>query len=224
MIEFIEASKFYPVKRGRKTILEQVSFQFPDHQNIGVLGRNGAGKSTLLRLIAGSELPDAGQILRRGKFSWPLGFSGGFNPELSGEENLRFVSRIYDADLREVTDFVKDFSELGKSIKEPVRTYSSGMRAKLAFGLSLAIDFDVYLIDEVMAVGDAQFKKKSRAAFEERRQTSSLIVVSHDMKTIRDYSDVIIILDQQQLKIYEDIELAIKTYQALTGGKTNGQT
>ena len=219
MIEFIEVSKFYPVKKGRKTVLDRVSFQFPDHQNIGVLGRNGAGKSTLLRLIAGSELSDEGQILRRGKFSWPLGFSGGFNPELSGEENLRFVSRIYDADLREVTDFVKDFSELGRSLKEPVRTYSSGMRAKLAFGLSLAIDFDVYLIDEVMAVGDAQFRKKSRAAFEERRQTSSLIVVSHDMKTIRDYSDVIIILDQHQLKIYNDIDLAIEKYKSITGMK-----
>lgn len=224
MIEFIEVSKFYPVKRGRKIILDQASFKFPENKNIGVLGRNGAGKSTLLRLIAGSELPDTGRILRRGKFSWPLGFSGGFNPDLSGEENLRFVSRIYDADLREVIDFVEDFSELGKSLKEPVRTYSSGMSAKLAFGLSLAIDFDVYLIDEVMAVGDAQFKKKSRAAFEERRQTSSLIVVSHDMKTIRDYSDVIIILDQQQLKIYDDIELAIKTYQAITGDQVNGQT
>lgn len=224
MIEFIEVSKFYPVKRGRKTILDQVSFKFPENQNIGVLGRNGAGKSTLLRLIAGSELPDDGRILRSGKFSWPLGFSGGFNPELSGEENLRFVSRIYDADLREVTDFVESFSELGKSLKEPVRTYSSGMSAKLAFGLSLAIDFDVYLIDEVMAVGDAQFKKKSRAAFEERRQTSNLVVVSHDMKTIRDYSDVIIILDQQQLKIYDDIELAIKTYQSITGEKVNGKT
>ncbi|MEZ5537343.1 MAG: ABC transporter ATP-binding protein [Thiolinea sp.] len=223
MIEFVEVSKFYPVKGGRKTILDHVSFRFPDNQNVGVLGRNGAGKSTLLRLIAGSELADDGQILRRGKFSWPLGFSGGFNPELSGEENLRFVSRIYDADLREVTEFVKDFSELGKSLKEPVRTYSSGMRAKLAFGLSLAIDFDVYLIDEVMAVGDAQFKKKSRAAFEERRQTSSLILVSHDMKTIRNYSDVIIILDQQQLKIYEDIDLAIETYKAISGGKVNGK-
>ncbi len=222
MIEFIDVSKFYPIKRGKKTILDQVSFRFPDHQNVGVLGRNGAGKSTLLRLIAGSELPDSGQILRRGKFSWPLGFSGGFNPELSGEENLRFVSRIYNADLKEVLAFVKDFSELGKSIKEPVRSYSSGMRSKLAFGLSLAIDFDVYLIDEVMAVGDAQFRKKSKAAFEERRQTSSLIVVSHDMNTIRNYSDVIIILDQQQLKIYEDIELAIKTYQELTVGKANG--
>lgn len=217
MIEFIDVSKFYPVKRRRKIILDQVSFQFPDHQNIGVLGRNGAGKSTLLRLIAGSELADEGQILRRGKFSWPLGFSGGFNPELSGEENLRFVSRIYDADLKEVTDFVKDFSELGRSLKDPVRTYSSGMRAKLAFGLSLAIDFDVYLIDEVMAVGDAQFKEKSRAAFEERRQTSSLIVVSHDMKTIRDYSDAIIILDQQQLKIYDDIDLAIEKYKSIKG-------
>ena len=219
MIEFVEVSKFYPIKKGRKTVLNQVSFQFPDHQNIGVLGRNGAGKSTLLRLIAGSELADEGQILRRGKFSWPLGFSGGFNPELSGEENLRFVSRIYDADLREVTDFVKEFSELGRSLKDPVRTYSSGMRAKLAFGLSLAIDFDVYLIDEVMAVGDAQFKEKSRAAFEERRQASSLIMVSHDMETIRDYSDVIIILDQHQLKIYDDIDLAIEKYKAITGMK-----
>lgn len=224
MIEFIEVSKVYPVKRGRKTILDQVSFKFPEHQNIGVLGRNGAGKSTLLRLIAGSELPDGGQIMRSGKFSWPLGFSGGFNPELSGEENLRFVARIYGADLREVIDFVKDFSELGRSIKEPVRTYSSGMRAKLAFGLSLAIDFDVYLIDEVMAVGDAQFRKKSKAAFEERRQTSSLIVVSHDMNTIRNYSDAIIILDQQQLKIYDDIDIAIDTYQAVAGVKNNGKT
>lgn len=224
MIEFIDVDKFYPIKSGKKIILNQVSFQFPDHKNIGVLGQNGAGKSTLLRLIAGSELPDEGRINRKGKFSWPLGFSGGFNPELSGEENLRFVSRIYNADLREVTDFVKSFSELGLSLKEPVRTYSNGMRAKLAFGLSLAIDFDVYLIDEVMAVGDAQFRKKSRAAFEERRQASSLIVVSHDMDTIRNYSDAIIILDQQKLKIYEDVELAIKIYRDLTGGKSSGQT
>nr|CAA6828269.1 MAG: Capsular polysaccharide ABC transporter, ATP-binding protein KpsT [uncultured Thiotrichaceae bacterium] len=219
MIEFIDVSKFYPVKHGRKNILDQVSFQFPENQNIGVLGRNGAGKSTLLRLIAGSELPDTGQIIRKGKFSWPLGFGGGFNGELSGEENLRFVSRIYDADLTGVISFVQGFSELGNALKEPVRTYSSGMRAKLAFGLSLAIDFDVYLIDEVMAVGDAQFRNKSRAAFEERRQTSSLIVVSHDMKTIRDYSDVIIILDQQRLKVYDDIDMAIETYKTITGVK-----
>lgn len=224
MIEFVDVSKFYPSKSGRKIILNEVSFRFPEHQNIGVLGRNGVGKSTLLRLIAGSELADAGQIIRRGKFSWPLGFSGGFNPELSGVENLRFVSRIYNADLQNVTEFVRGFSELGNAIYDPVRTYSNGMRAKLAFGLSLAIDFDVYLIDEVMAVGDAQFKKKSQSAFEERRKTSSLIIVSHDMRTVRDYSDVIIILDHHKLKVYDDIDLAIETYQSMTEEKLNGET
>jgi capsular polysaccharide transport system ATP-binding protein len=176
---------------------------------------NGAGKSTLLRIIAGSEPPDSGRIIRTGRFSWPLGFSGGFNQNLSGEENLRFVCRIYDADLHEVLDYVRDFAELGNALEEPMRTYSNGMRARLAFGLSLAIHFDVYLIDEVMAVGDPTFKKKSKAAFEARRETANLILVSHDMRTIRDYADVIIILNNHELSIYEDIEDGIKVYESL---------
>ena len=219
MIEFFDVSKGYPLRKSYRTILDRVSFRFPENKNIGILGSNGAGKSTLLRLIAGSELPDKGRIRRRGRFSWPLGFGGGFNPNLSGEENLRFVARIYGADLRKVTDYVYEFAELGNSLYEPVKTYSNGMRARLAFGLSLAIDFEVYLIDEVMAVGDPKFRQKSRAAFEERRQTASMILVSHDMKTIREYSDVIIILDQYQLSVYEDIEVAIKRYRDLSGAK-----
>jgi len=216
MIEFANVSKTYPLRKGRKVVLDSVSCLFPNNKNIGILGLNGAGKSTLLRLISGSEPPDAGIIRRSGSFSWPLGFSGGFNNNLSGEENLRFVCRIYGENIHEVTDYVKEFSELGESLYEPVKTYSSGMRARLAFGLSLAIDFDVYLIDEVMGVGDPLFKKKSRAAFEEKRKTSNLIVVSHDMKTIREYSDVIIILSQEKLKIYEDIEEGINLYQSLS--------
>ncbi len=213
MIEFDQVSKAYPLKYGVRTILDNVSFRFPEHKNIGILGSNGAGKSTLLRLISGSESPNAGRIRRSGRFSWPLGFSGGFNSNLSGEENLRFVCRIYGADLRKVTEYVYDFAELGNALYEPVKSYSSGMRARLAFGLSLAIDFDVYLIDEVMAVGDPTFKKKSRAAFDERRRTSNMILVSHDMQTIRDYSDVVIILSEQQLSVYDDIEAGIKIYQ-----------
>lgn len=219
MIEFINVSKVYPLKKGFRTVLDGVSFKFPEHRNVGILGMNGAGKSTLLRLIAGSEPPDSGQIRRSGRFSWPLGFGGGFNQNLSGEENLRFVSRIYGADLHKVTDYVREFAELGSALYEPVRTYSNGMRARLAFGLSLAIDFDVYLIDEVMAVGDPLFRKKSKAAFEARRQTANLILVSHDMKTIRDYSDVIVILDKQQLSIFEDVEAGIKHYEGLSGVK-----
>ncbi len=219
MIEFVGVDKYYPLRKGVRIILDNVSFCFPEHKNIGILGMNGAGKSTLLRLIAGSEIPDAGFIRRSGRFSWPLGFGGGFNGNLSGEENLRFVSRIYGADLHKVISYVRDFSELGGALYEPVRTYSNGMRARLAFGLTLAIDFDVYLIDEIMAVGDPLFKKKSKAAFDERRQTANLILVSHDMKTIRDYSDVIVILDKQQLSIFEDVEAGIKHYEGLSGVK-----
>ena len=219
MIEFINVSKYYKLNRGYRKILDNVSFKFPEHKNIGILGMNGAGKSTLLRIIAGSEPPDEGTILRKGRFSWPLGFAGGFNANLSGEENLRFVCRIYDADLRKVTEYVREFAELGNALGEPMRTYSNGMRARLAFGLSLAIDFDVYLIDEVMAVGDPIFRKKSKEAFEARRQTANLILVSHDMRTIRDYSDVIILLDNHELTVFEDVKAGIKAYEGLSGVK-----
>ena len=216
MLEFLKVSKFYPLKKGKKVILDEVSFKFPDDSNIGILGLNGAGKSTVMRLIAGSELPSSGFIRRLGRFSWPLGFGGGFNGNLSGEENLRFICRIYGADIRKVTNYVSDFAELGRSLYEPVRNYSNGMRARLAFGLSLAIDFDVYLIDEVMAVGDPVFRKKSKEAFEERRKNSNLILISHDMKTIRDYSNKIIILHNSMLTIYDDVEEGIKNYQGLS--------
>ncbi len=223
MLEFFGVTKSYPLKKGRRYILNNESFIFPDNVNIGILGLNGAGKSTLLRLIAGSEVVDKGFIRRFGRFSWPLGFGGGFNGNLSGEENLRFICRIYAADINKVTSYVKEFSELGRALFEPVRSYSNGMRARLAFGLSLAIDFDVYLIDEVMAVGDPVFRRKSKQAFDERRKTSNLILVSHDMKTIRDYSDNIIILDKHKLEIYEDIERGINYYQSLTGAKNENR-
>jgi capsular polysaccharide transport system ATP-binding protein len=216
MIEFKNVSKFYDTKSGKNILLDDVSFKFPDHKNIGVLGVNGAGKSTLLRLIAGSEYPNSGKIIRTGKYSWPLGFTGSFHDTLTGVENLRFACRIYDANMKYVTEYVKDFSELGKYIEEPIRTYSSGMRSRLAFALSMAIDFDVYLVDEIMGVGDKGFQKKCHDAFDAKRENASVIIVSHSMETIRDYSDVAILLTGEKLKIYDDVDHAIDEYNNLT--------
>jgi len=216
MIEFRNISKGYDIKGGKNIILDNVSFKFSDKKNIGVLGVNGAGKSTLLRLIAGSEYPDKGKIIRKGNYSWPLGFSGSFHGSLSGIENLRFACRIYGADIKYVTEYVKDFSELGKYIEEPLKTYSSGMKSRLAFALSMAIDFDVYLVDEIMGVGDQGFQKKCHAAFAAKRETSSVIMVSHSMKTIKDYSDIAILLTGTGLEIHEDVDHAIELYDGLT--------
>jgi len=215
MIEFREVSKAYKINNNNNIILNKVNFKFPKNKNIGVLGANGAGKSTLLRLIAGSEYPDSGKIIRKGRYSWPLGFSGSFHPQLSGIENLRFACRIYGADINYVTEYVKDFSELGKHIEKPFKTYSSGMRSRLAFALSMAIDFEVYLIDEIMGVGDQRFRKKCKDAFEAKRESSSLIMVSHSLPTIREYSDVALLLTGKSLEIHEDVGHAIDIYQKL---------
>jgi len=222
MIEFRNVTKTYDIKNGKNIILDNVSFKFPKKQNIGVLGVNGAGKSTLLRLIAGSEYANSGKIIRQGRYSWPLGFAGSFHPELSGIENLRFACRIYGCDIKYVTDYVKDFSELGKYIEEPIKTYSSGMRSRLAFALSMAIDFEVYLVDEIMGVGDQGFQKKCAKAFEAKRENSSIIMVSHSMGTIRDYSDIAILLTGEKLEIHNDVDAAIEKYNDITKGiKTN---
>ena len=218
MIEFRNVSKTYKMNKGKNIVLDNVSFKFSKKQNIGVLGVNGAGKSTLLRLIAGSEYADSGSIIRKGKYSWPLGFAGSFHPTLTGIENLRFACRIYDSDIKYVTEYVKDFSELGKYIDEPIKTYSSGMRSRLAFALSMAIDFEVYLVDEIMGVGDTGFQKKCKDAFEAKRENSSIIMVSHSMNTIRDYSDVAILLAGEKLEIHEDVDQAIELYNQLSGG------
>lgn len=200
------------MKHGRKHILQDFSFKFPENKNIGILGQNGTGKSTIMRLIAQSEFPDAGIIKRKGKFSWPLGFAGGFSPSLTGEENLRFICRIYDANISNVTEFVQDFSELGAFFFEPIRNYSSGMKARLSFALSMAIDFDVVLIDEILGVGDQNFQRKCMVKIKEKTIDSSIIMISHNMKTIRDFCNIAILLENEKLSIYEDVEEAITLY------------
>lgn len=214
MIELTDVTKSYQTRSGSNVVLDRISVKFPPRTNMGILGKNGSGKSTLLRVIAGTEQPDSGKISWGGLVSWPIGFSGGFNGSLSGEENCRFVARIYGADVDEVVGFTMEFSELGEYFHMPVRTYSSGMRARLAFGLSMAIQFDAYLVDEVTAVGDANFQAKCRKAFEERSDRSSVIIVSHQMNTVRAYCERCAVLKNGKLLFFDSVDAACEEYEA----------
>jgi capsular polysaccharide transport system ATP-binding protein len=217
MISFEKVSKSYTTHGAPKIILREASFVFEPGHNVGILGGNGAGKSTLIRLIAGGEPPDKGRVRRQARVSFPLGFSGTFHPHLSGRQNTHFLARIYGADVRRVTNFVGDFAELGEYFDMPVITYSSGMAAKLAFGLSLAIDFDVYLIDEVTEVGDARFREKCAAIFSDRMLRSDIIMVSHNSHTIRKYCDRGAVLFDGDLLFYDSVNDAMSAYRRIMG-------
>jgi len=214
MIELSGINKMYPTTSGQKVVLNDVSFSFPSQTNVGILGRNGSGKSTLLRILAGTEEPDSGTIVRSGTVSWPIGFSGGFNGSLNGEENCRFVARIYGQDVDEVVGFTADFAELGEYFYMPVKTYSSGMRARLAFGLSMAVEFDAYLVDEVTAVGDTTFQERCRKAFLDRSGRSSVIIVSHNINTVKSYCDRCAVLRDGKLFYFESVNDAERFYEA----------
>lgn len=215
MLAFDRVSKSYRTKGVRKTILSDFSFRFPANRNVGIMGRNGAGKSTMMRLMAGIEPPDQGHVYRTSRVSWPLGFSGGFNGSMTGIENIRFVSRIYGEDTDRVIASVTAFAELGPSLRLPIKTYSSGMKARLAFGLSMAIDFDMYLIDEVTAVGDEDFKKKSKAVFQDKLARSQIVMVSHSPGTIRQYCDCGLLLEGDCIRYFDDVDDLLFAYKAL---------
>jgi capsular polysaccharide transport system ATP-binding protein len=215
VIDIENITKIYPTRQGHNVVLDAVSASFPARTNIGILGLNGAGKSTLMRILARAEQPDEGRVVHSGRVSWPIGFSGGFNGSLSAEENCRFVARIYGAELDETVAFAMDFSELGEYFHMPIRTYSAGMRGRLAFALSMALDFDVYLVDEVTAVGDRRFRAKCKRAFEDRADHSSLIIVSHQDSTIRQYCDRCYVLHGGQLYQYDSVDVAALAYVAV---------
>ncbi|MGO4334550.1 ABC transporter ATP-binding protein [Labrys sp. KB_33_2] len=215
MLDFQRVRKSFAAQGGRRVVLEEASFSIPRGQRVGVLGRNGAGKSTLLRLIAGSELPDKGQIHRNGRVSFPIGFTGTFHPDLTGRANVRFLADIYGMQAEEMLDWVQSFAELGHYFDMPVGTYSSGMFARLAFGASFAIDFDLYLVDEAIETGDARFRRKCAAVFETRLDTASLIMVSHNIATIRDYCDVGAVLDSGRFTLHSTVTEAMDSYESL---------
>ncbi len=198
-----------------KNVLKGIDFVINPCDRIGLLGRNGAGKSTLIRLIGGVEMPTAGKVIRRMTCSWPLGFTGGFQGSLTGYDNARFIARIYDRPYAEIREYVEQFTELGSNLKMPVKIYSSGMRARLAFALSLAIEFDCYLIDEVIMVGDRNFQNKSKAEFFEKRTDRALLLASHSLEMVNQYCNRAIVLDDGRATVYEDVAEAVEVYKAL---------
>lgn len=213
MIALDRVSKSYQtVHGGRRVVLDDVSAMFPEGCNVGILGVNGAGKSTLIRLIAGTEMPERGRVHRSGRVSFPLGYDGTFHGSLSGRENVAFLARVYGCDLRSTIDYVYEFSEVGAYFDMPVNTYSAGMRARLAFGACLAIDFDIYLIDEVTEIGDDRFRRKCAAAFRDRVLRSDIILVTHNSRTIRQYCDRGAILADGRLLVYDDVSSALSAY------------
>lgn len=210
MITMDRVRKTYRTPEGPRVVLDDVSLRIPPGRGLGVLGANGAGKSTFLRLLAGVEAPNAGRISRGGRsVSFPLGFSGTMHQKLSGAENVVFLARLYGVDARAAVASVEEFAELGTYLRMPVETYSSGMLARLAFGACLAIQFDVYLIDEVTAVGDARFRAKCLTAFRARMDHADVIMATHDFETMRAYCDRAVVLGHGRMKVFDDLEEAI---------------
>jgi len=213
MIQLRGLSKIFYLKGFRKVVLDNINQDFPKNRAVALLGRNGAGKSTLLQIIGGMVDPTSGEVIRGGNISYPVGFAGSFHVDLSGAQNTRFVARIYGVDTDELVDFVEDFSELGKQFYQPFRTYSSGMKSRLSFGVSMGIPFDTYLIDEVTSVGDQAFRSKSAALFAERRKTAGSIMVSHSLGMIREMCDAGAVLEAGQMYYYDDLEAAIEHHE-----------
>jgi capsular polysaccharide transport system ATP-binding protein len=212
-IKLINVTKHYRTLQGRHTVYKNFNLTIERNKSIGVIGHNGAGKSTLLKLICGAELPDLGRVERNMSVSWPLAFTGFFSSDLTGTANATFCARLYNQDPKRVVDFVKDYSGLGKFMDWPVKGYSSGMRAKLGFSLSLAIKFDCILIDEVLTVGDVAFREKAARALEELRSRSSFVMVSHDLKAVvRNCDRVVIISGGAEPVISDDVTEAVKEY------------
>lgn len=209
MIRFHQVTKTFQTPTGRKVVLDNVSATFPTGKSVGLLGRNGAGKSTLMDMIGGTASTDSGSIETTGTVSWPVGFAGSFNRQMTGAQNTKFVARIYGVDTEELIAFVQDFAELGGHFFAPVRNYSSGMKSRLAFGISIGIPFDTYLVDEVTSVGDAAFKRKSRIAFTQRMGNAGAVVVTHSMNQLRKFCDAGAILENGKLSYFDDIEEAI---------------
>ena len=218
MIEIRNLNKSFYISGERKYVARNINVVFPTGVSVALLGRNGAGKSTLLRMIAGTEEPDSGSITSDGTISWPVGFAGSFHRDLTGAQNTKFIARIYGVDTTGLVEFVKNFSQLGKHFYMPVLSYSSGMRSRLAFGASMGVKFDTYLVDEVTSVGDADFKSRSRILFNDRMRDSGALLVSHSMRKVRRMCEAGAILENGELTYYSDLDEAIARHQAAVGG------
>ena len=209
MIHFENLTKVFTLDGKSKVVADNINVTFPAGRSVALLGRNGAGKSTLLQMIAGTMDPTAGRVVSTGSISWPVGFAGSFHGDLTGVQNTRFVGRIYGVDTDELVDFVEDFAGLGVHFRLPFRTYSSGMKSRLAFGVSMGIGFDTYLVDEITAVGDAAFRQKSSAVFLARMRQAGAVVVTHSMPQVRELCDAAAVLEDGRLTYFDDVEEGI---------------
>ncbi len=217
MIQLNNVTKYFYTKVGKKYILQDVTLTIPEG-NIGILGRNGAGKSTLMRMLGKIEFPQKGRIVSENSFSWPLGLRGGFVGNMTGRSNVKFVCNLYGKNKEEahqIIEYVKSFSELGDYFDMPTKTYSSGMKGRLGFGLSLAFDFDYMLIDETLSVGDARFRKKAKEALKKKIEQCNVILVSHDMKTLSQMCQTGLLLNNGELLYYDDVNEAIEHYKEI---------
>ncbi|NCU32898.1 MAG: ABC transporter ATP-binding protein, partial [Candidatus Moranbacteria bacterium] len=208
MIHLDNVSKYYLVREKKRFVFQNVSLSIPDRTNVGIIGRNGAGKSTLLRILGGIDHPSSGRIVSNIKFSWPMGLAGGFQGSLTGRENARFVCRIYSktsSEEHQAIEYIHNFSELGEYFDLPIKTYSSGMRARLNFGLSLAFDFDYYLIDETLSVGDPIFRAKAEQALKDLTSKRNFLLVSHSLPILKKMCDSAILLHNGSLTYYPNI-------------------
>ena len=212
MIRLEHVSKSFRLQGNLRTIAKDITVTFPKGRSVGLLGRNGAGKSSLLRMISGAMEPDSGRIIVEGSLSWPVGFSGSFHRDLTGAQNTRFIARVYGVDTDELMDFVADFSELGKQFHQPVHTYSSGLNSRLAFGISMGIHFDMYLVDEVTAVGDSSFQAKSEAVFMNRMESSGAIFISHSLASIRRVCTAVATLEEGVLTYFDNVNEGIERH------------
>lgn len=216
MIALEQITKIYPTRSGHHTVLDGVDFTINRGEKIGILGRNGAGKSTLIRILSGAERPTSGHIHRSMSLSWPLAFGGAFQGSLTGLDNLKFICRVYNVNYHDKIEYVKEFSELGDYLREPVKTYSSGMRMRLAFAISMAVEFDCFLIDEVIAVGDARFHAKCQNELFVKRSDRAFIMVSHEAHNIREHCNRAAVLIAGKMTFFDDVDTAYRYYQEAT--------
>lgn len=217
MLELIDVCKSYPINhgRGQRTVLDRVNFCVLRGEKWGILGRNGAGKSTMIRILSGSERPHAGMVRKSMSVSWPLAFGDAFQGSLTGKDNARLISRVYGVDFKKTLVQVEDFAELGAYLNEPVKSYSNGMRSRLAFAISMAIEFDCFLIDEGMSVGDHRFAVKCNQELFEKRRDRAMVIVAHQTDLIRAHCDRAAVLEEGRLTVFEKVEDAIETYESL---------
>ncbi|WP_439141815.1 ABC transporter ATP-binding protein [Pseudooctadecabacter sp.] len=212
MIEFRNVTKSFVTDSRTRTVISDLTLKLEGRRSLGLLGRNGAGKSTLLSMIAGTSEPTTGQIITQGRVSWPVGFAGSFHPDLTGLQNCRFIARIYGVDTDALVDFVEEFADLGSHFRLPLRTYSSGMKSRLAFSVSMGIEFDIYLVDEITAVGDAAFRASSDRLFRERTKSASAVVCSHSLDQIKLLCDCALVFGPNDIRFFEDLDDAIRTH------------